>query len=806
MKKLLSIMLAVAMIFTTVIIPVSISAATVSFDGNYVAGDTIYNNMEFYAGDSADLNMLSGTNVQTAEFNGEKYAYVSEGELKITFSSFGLPDNEPLYVMFRLHAMSGTGKAVFAYTAGGRAVQTLLDSEFGESGFLTEDIDVVFELYNRYVSTRPKDYSVYARPVGSTGKWALCAEGNKTYATGQPSGYVTVGNGWAVSSVRGYKKQAPELAAVNTAADAAAMSAALSTYVTQFGIDLGKLDGVENDNAVYATMLSGKPYTSAQAVADAFNAAVAAQISAELNIDFATGDETLDTFDASNYAESDITLASATLATMEVAGEQYVYPNGTALKVVGLDIPNPGQETVYVKLRFHAAYDNTNHKTVYIYTQNSTRLDFNLVENITNKADDTSTSAPGVDVILELKADGYTMYSRMADSDGAWAIDEKNGSALRPYSSAELNSGARGVTFYKGAALASAKVYKKLAPELVAVNEAADADAMAAALSANAEALGVDLNKLDGVEDDNAVYAAMLSGKPYASKQAVADAFNAAVAAQMLAEFDCDYVEGEDEFISSFDASKEADIKLLSTSKGTDVLTTEFGDGTYAHAATEGYLLIPQVLPTISSKGTVYVKFRIHAINDNSTGKVVYMYTQNSGNARLDRTLNNSEIGNDRLRVDSAAGVDVIYELTEDGFNVYAKTAGSNEMWTTLDTLKGYKQELQTALNLQFGLGISQAVVYKKAAPVVPVVTTLEKTADWSFVVNTNAEIEAGKVYVGAYDATDALVGVGIAEFNAAGTTVNMDAPTGTVTYFKAFIWDQNLTPLVDVPASLDNI
>ncbi|MBO4941147.1 MAG: hypothetical protein J6D15_02980 [Clostridia bacterium] len=50
------------------------------------------------------------------------------------------------------------------------------------------------------------------------------------------------------------------------------------------------------------------------------------------------------------------------------------------------------------------------------------------------------------------------------------------------------------------------------------------------------------------------------------------------------------------------------------------------------------------------------------------------------------------------------------------------------------------------------------------------------------------------------------MLSVGIADFNAEGTTVNMTAPTsGTVTYFKAFIWNQNLTPLINNPASCDN-
>ncbi len=80
-------------------------------------------------------------------------------------------------------------------------------------------------------------------------------------------------------------------------------------------------------------------------------------------------------------------------------------------------------------------------------------------------------------------------------------------------------------------------------------------------------------------------------------------------------------------------------------------------------------------------------------------------------------------------------------------------------------------------------------------------VTTLKKTdttaEKWSFEVSANTEI-SGTVYVGAYDENDVLLGTAFEDFNTAGSTA-LDLPvsaSGTVKYFKAFIWDENLTPV----------
>jgi len=60
--------------------------------------------------------------------------------------------------------------------------------------------------------------------------------------------------------------------------------------------------------------------------------------------------------------------------------------------------------------------------------------------------------------------------------------------------------------------------------------------------------------------------------------------------------------------------------------------------------------------------------------------------------------------------------------------------------------------------------------------------------------------------YVCAYDENDVMIGVSAEDFNTAGAT-NVELPvsiTGKAKYFKAFVWDENQTPIARV-GKLDN-
>ena len=92
MKKLLSIMLTVAMILTVVAIPASVSATEASAVAetgtvyvDYFEGDTIKQTFDAdNAEDIAKLVAIDGSAIQTATFGGETYAYT-------TADSFNIP-------------------------------------------------------------------------------------------------------------------------------------------------------------------------------------------------------------------------------------------------------------------------------------------------------------------------------------------------------------------------------------------------------------------------------------------------------------------------------------------------------------------------------------------------------------------------------------------------------------------------------------------------------------------------------------------------------------------------------------------
>ncbi len=361
--------------------------------------------------------------------------------------------------------------------------------------------------------------------------------------------------------------------------------------------------------------------------------------------DYVKGDTLLATFDASNEDDvKQLISSNGEVQTATFAGETYAYTSkvdtSSQLQIPQILPTLSDTESVFVKLRLHAAYDNGTGKTIYVYTQNSgnARAGLSTVdEALTNKVDNDSTSAPGMDIILEMKAGGFDVYTK-ADGSDVWSKDY----TLKGYQS---NSGNDKLCLWYGVAVSSVKVYKK--------NFSAAAGAAA--------------NCGDG-----------------------------------------DYV------LATFDASNANDRAMLTVDNGS-VQTTTFGDGTYAHAESGNWLQVPQISPAIPDTGSVYVKYQLHAIDDNGAGKVLYQYTQSSGGRRASRTLNNTEIGNNRLLTSSAAGVEVIFEFTADGHTNYVRTAGDDEIWTLLEETKTYSQNASLQiLNLQYGLGISKAVVYKK--------------------------------------------------------------------------------------------
>ena len=477
--------------------------------------------------------------------------------------------------------------------------------------------------------------------------------------------------------------------------------------------------------------------------------------------DYVNGDTILDTFDASSIADGDFT-TTGEMATVELAGETYVKTNPIEgvnkpnMSVTSLTIQHPAaEETIYIKFRFHAAYDNDWEKTVYFYTNGGKRGNFNLLENIEDKADNCAASAPGTDVIIAMTTDGFTLYSRMADSDGAWTPHaDGSGNMVRPWTT----SSGVGFQFYRGLAVSSAQVYKKQAPEVAAVNTAAqlDAAAMKAAIEANYTALGIDLSLLEGL-NALAVYAEML-GETYESAEDIASAFEAAVqTVASIPVFAGDYAQG-DNLINEFDATNEeqrAAITLVDSEE--TVRTTTYHDETYVYAervnSSAGSRMHIPMQATYKSDETVYVKMRLHSQRDNAGGKNIYMHT--NATKRVSLNMIDSKLGDWRFNADyytcnaSSPSVDVIFALLPgDNFKIYTREVGSDGEWASTYNgtgLKAYDTSSGIDMSFYYGLAVNNIKVYTKLAPEVAAVN-VAASADAAAM---KAAIEANAVALG---------------------------------------------------------
>ena len=751
MKKLLSIMLAVAMVLTTVIIPVSVSADAASFNGDFVKGDTLL--ATFDASNENDVNQLisSTGEVQKATFAGETYVYTSRGSDNNAFLQIPqilptLSDTESVFVKLRLHAAydNTNGKTVYVYTqnsgsarAGLSTVDEALTNKVDNDSTSAPGMDIILEM-------KAGGFDVYTKADGSD-VWSKDYT-LKAYQSNSGNDKLCLWYGVAVSSVKVYKKNPG-------AATGAAADCSDGDYI------VSKFDASNANDRAMLTVDNGSVQTT--------------------------------TFGDGTYAHAE---------------------SGNWLRVPQISPAIPDTGSVYVKYQLHAIDDNETGKVLYQYTQSSGGRRASRTLNNTEIGNNRllTSSAAGVEVIFEFTADGHTNYVRTAGDDGIWTLLEET----KTYSN---NTSLQILNLQYGLGISKAVVYKKVDAATSAFNAASknnDAAAMATALSTYATNYGIDLTKLDNVTNDNAVYARLFN-KNFATAAEVAAVFDAAVTAQIGAEFDGDYVEGYKVY-GSFDASNADDLERAFVADATDgttgsVATVTYGGDTYAYAnGGDGYIQLP-ICPGFVEGETLYIKFRTHAITAevaNKHDKYTYMYFANGH--RITGILSEAEVysGKGLNATVDGTGIDNIYAISETGaYTHYARPVGSSD-WVIVKTGNTeYHTNIKT-FKVCSGLGISSVKVQTKEAAEAPKATTLTKTADWSFKVESNevAEGAAGKVYVGAYNADDVLLSVGIADFNAEGTTVNMTAPTsGTVTYFKAFIWNQNLTPLINNPASCDN-
>jgi len=735
------------MILTSITIPSEV-LATDTFTGDYFEGDTI--EMSFDASNPSDIAQLTSAAITT--FGGETYAYANGTEyLDIPQIIPAVPGSINRYVKLRLHAIGAdsASKGVLMYTKSSgkrRVTQTISDSEMGTTGLVSTDanaagLDVIFHLLPANTTDK---FALYVRPVGSNGEWTRIYE-EKAYAMAAIDNIpLQIYNGLAVSSIKVYTKQTPEVEAVNKAANATEMETALRTYATTLGVDLSKLDNVSDSSAVYESLIDIVFYTAADVVA-AFDAAVAAQQGAE-NVDCSDGDYIVTTFDASKQSDLD-QLTSVEITTF--GGETYAYASGAdCLSIPQIKPGVPSAEPIYVKLRLHARSTSAAGNAIYVHTLNSQGK--RAVQTVTDSEFGTTgmisadASAPGVDLIVKFNPnseDGYVIYARRADSNGGWATINK------AYDGAANVSTPLNV--YSNLAISSAVVYKRVDASIAAFNAASknqDAAAMEAALSTYATELGVDLTKLNEVENDSEVYISLFNLNVGTAAEIVA-AFDAAVA-EVIAQqsSDLDYNEG-DYVVATFDASNPSDIAQLTSSDGSGVSTTTFGGETYAYTdcTTDGWLNIPQISPTVPSTSPIYVKLRLHALSSSTAGNGVLIYTTNSAGKRAVQTITDTELGTTGMvSADAAAaGIDIIFELnpeTSDGYGIYVRPVGSEEEWTTVNEAKGYSSSTYyQALQIYNNLAISSAIVYTQQAPELAAVNKATTAAEMETALRTYA-------------------------------------------------------------------
>ena len=691
-----------------------------------------------------------GASVLYKTVAGEKYAYESStGYLKFPGIYPSVPSTGATYLKFRIHANSnGDGdKHIYMYLNGGKRVTKTLKTsviglDFNKDN--TVGMDWIVEL-------TPSGYTYYVRSADSTGKWTVFDDGEPgEYNINSGGNYLQVRYGTAVSKAVVYKHRNPVADSVVGCADG---DYVVSTFDADNEADCNKL--VSTD---------GGPGTVADAVR-------------------------YQTFNGQKYAYA-------------AAGKWFGIPQVSVT-------PSSTEET-YVKFRVRALTSDSGKKVAYLYMPGNLRagiamnsdFNFNLVPD----------SEAGTDVIFKLGATSFSIYERTEGGDGDWALVEEN----RAY---EARTGQNFIHFQENVAISEAVVYKKVDAATSAFNAASknsDATAMAAALSTYAAEYGIDAAKLNDVDNKNAVYA-KLYGLNFATAAEVAAVFNKAVADQILAEFDGDYVEGN-KIYKQFDASKPADLANVVTSASDAsslALETLEADGlTYVHAAATpsgvtGWMQITNFYPGVVEGETLYIKMTTHAVNNNNGDKSAYLYFPNIHrlipNMRCDKY---SEVGLSYTA--EGPGMDNIFEVSDTGaWTHYARPVGSTGNWTIVGTGQTSAHTNAKMYNIQNGHAVSNILVYTKEAAEAPKATTLTKASEtetaWTLKVDSN-ETETGTVYVGAYDARDVLLGVGIADFSAAGTTVEVAKPaTGAVTYFKAFIWNNALKPLVNSIAPLNN-
>ncbi len=704
MKKLLGIMLTVAMILTFITIPtVAETTETAAFDGDYVVGDDVY--ASFDATKDEDLtgafvgNAADGSQgkVVTFEANGDTYAYASKGDRYLNLPICpGFVTGKTLYIKIRTFATTDVAsgdKTAYIYFANthrlGKSMENSLYTAADENLTLTAagpGMDNIYEISDTGA------WTLYAKHVGSDGPWVKIT-------TGQTAAHVSsnfkVQSGLGISSVKVYTKNAE--AAMEAAKGAAA--------------------------------------------------------------DYSDGDYVVSSFDASKISDIDLLSSSdGSVITGTFDGETYAYTSKSST-VSNLIVPQvspifPGaSRTEYIKLRVHAVMNDspiTTGKTVYLWEKGTkARYGVNLGENLTNLVNYPDVDAPGVDVLITVCNGKVDVYTKEVGSD-CWSLDKEGVSdgTIPDYVYRDGNPG--GLQLYYALALNNAKVYRKVDAATSAFNAASknnDAAAMATALSTYATNYGIDLTKLNKVEDDNAVYAKLFNLN-FATAVEVAAVFDAAIADQFGAEFDGDYVEG-DKVHGGFDAANDANLAGAFVADGGTVETTTFDGDTYAYAnGGAGYLNIP-ICPGFAEGKIMYIKFRTHAITDNADDKHAYMYFANTH--RITGLLSEAEMygaAGLTLTVDGA-GIDNIYAVSDTGaWTHYARQVGSDGNWVEIRSGQSVAHSNNKTFQVRSGLGVSNVTVYTKLPADEAVILLAEDSV-------TVRNYESGALVLASYESAD---------------------------------------------------
>lgn len=244
-----------------------------------------------------------------------------------------------------------------------------------------------------------------------------------------------------------------------------------------------------------------------------------------LNIDYVEGDTLLASFDASNADD----LASAfvdnggTVETFKSRGNTYAYASGSLFLEIPIPMCPTLSDNLYIKFTTHAMTDDVNNKSTYFCFADSKRIPLSLTESLYQAANSSLTltkAGPGMDNIYKVSSSGdYTLYARQVGSTGPWTEITKGQTSAHSYK--------KFFRIQKGLGINSVIVYKKLSPELNAINTAKNINTMKSVLTTYATELGIDLSKLDKIEDDNAVYSAMIG--IYDTKEEVVSAYKAAI-------------------------------------------------------------------------------------------------------------------------------------------------------------------------------------------------------------------------------------------------------------------------------------